>query len=117
MMIDKMLTIGATFDFISPLAKVLGDVAHGGGYTFTFPACQMTPREIEAALRHRGITTWGLMHVDGTTMITVRKSDAGRASQVLQQHGVPVENPAAGQPQPRKARGGASPFRVFDIFD
>jgi len=112
--IDKMLGIGASFDYFSPAAKILGDLAHGGGYTFTFPLCDIPPREIELMLRREGVETWGLMHVDGTTMISVRKSDAARAYGILKGAGVPVENPPKQARQPkRKARAGG----VFSVFD
>ena len=113
-MIDKVLGVTSWGDWISPAARILGDLAHGGGYTFTFPACDMTPRDIELTLRKRGVWTWGLMHVDGTTMISVRKSDAQLANSILKAAGVPVENPPAMQHKPkRKAQVGG----VFGIFD
>ena len=113
-MIDKVLGIGASFDYISPAIKVLGDLAHGGGYTFTFPLCDIPPREIELTLRREGVGTWGLMHVDGTTMISVRKRQAAWAYALLKRHDVPVENPPRQARQPkRKAQSGG----VFGIFD
>ena len=119
--IDKMLGIGASFDWISPLASVLGDLAHGGGYTFTFPACHMTPVEVEKLLRSRGITTWGLMHTAGTTMLSVRKQDAARAYSILEQAGVPIENPPPPQRRAQKAHGRSGQsggvFSVFDVFE
>ena len=92
-MIDKLMEVGSAPDWISPLAGYVGDALHGGGYTFLFPACHMTPRDIELMLRDKGVGTWGLMHVDGTTMLSVRKKDAARAYGILKAAGVPVENP------------------------
>ena len=115
--IDKVLGIGASFDWISPLASVLGDLAHGGGYTFTFPACHMTPVEVEKLLRARGITTWGLMHTAGTTMLSVRKQDAARAYSILNQAGVPIENPPPPPRRAQKAQGRARQGGVFSMFD
>ncbi len=119
-MIDKVLGAGASFDYLSPLVAILGDLAHGGGYTFLIAASDMTPREIEAMLRARGITTWGAMIVSGTLMISVRKQDAQRAYTILQAAGVPVENPpkmAKSAPKRKRPERAGSPFKVFEIFD
>ena len=118
-MIDNLLEIGASFDFISPIASVIGSVAHGGGYTFTFPACEMTPRDVEKMLRGRGVSTWGLVHVDGTTMLSVPKSDASKAYGILQAAGVPVENPPkqARRSRPKRKPQSGGVWGVFDVFE
>ena len=119
--IDKVLGIGASFDWISPLASVLGDLTHGGGYTFLIPydASPLSGREIGWLLGKRGIKCWGMMVVSGTLMLSVKKQDSARAYSILNQAGVPVENPP---PPPRRAQkaqgrreGGV--FDVFGIFD
>ena len=115
-MIDNLLGIGASFDYFSPIASVIGDLAHGGGYTFTFPACEMTPRDVEKMLRGRGVSTWGLVHVDGTTMLTVRKGQAQWAQHLLEQAGVPVENPPKQARQSRPKRK-PEPGGVWSVFD
>ena len=115
-MIDNILGGMASIDWIGPAFSIIGDLAHGGGYTFLFPACEMTPRDIELMLRKRGVGTWGLLHTDGTTMLSVKKQDAARAYGILQAAGVPVENPPPMQQQkrrPKRERAG-SPFGVFD---
>jgi hypothetical protein len=102
-----------SIDWIGPAISVLGNLAHGPHHTFTFPACEMTPRDIELMLRKRGVGTWGLLHVDGTTMLSVRKQDAARAYGILKAANVPVENPPPQQATQRKRERG-SPFSVFD---
>ena len=78
----------------------------------------MTGREIQVMLHKRGVTTWGLMHIVAGNRIalTVKKDQAQRAYALLQQHGVPVENPPPAQkPRSRKAaRNAGGPFSVFD---
>lgn len=103
-MLDTVLGIGASFDWLSPLASVLGDLVNGGGHTFLIPysGSPMSGREIEIMLRRRGVRTWGAMVVSGTLMLTVRPQQARWAEHLLQQAGVPLENPAA--PAPRTAR-------------
>ena len=116
--IDKALGIGASFDWISPLASVVGDMLNGGGHGFLIPydASPMSGREISWMLSDNGIKSWGHMVVSGTLMVKVRKEDAQRAYALLQQHGVPVENPPPAQkPRSRKAaRNAGGPFSVFD---
>ncbi|NIV31789.1 MAG: hypothetical protein GWN58_20575 [Anaerolineae bacterium] len=122
-LIDKGLAIGAGFDWISPLLGFAGDLMNGPSHGFLVPydSCPMSGKEIARLLRERGVKTWGMMIVSGTLMFSVQLKKARWAQHILEQRGVPIENPIAGnakQPkQPRKARGAASPFRVFDIFD
>jgi len=113
-MIDNLLEIGATFDWISPLASVVGDLVHGGGYTFLIPTCPIAPREMELMLGRKGVKTWGLMHVDNTTMISVRKADAQKAYGILKGAGVPVENPPKMAKSARPAKRSGGVFAVFD---
>jgi hypothetical protein len=115
-MIDKVLAAGASFDYVSPLVKVLGDLAHGGGYAFSILPCHMAYRDIELLLRRHGVGTWGALVVGDRYTVTVRKSDAQRANSILQANDVPVENPPPMQArqsrQKRKPSGG-----VFSVFD
>jgi hypothetical protein len=92
---DEILEFGSMFDWISPVLAMLGNVAHGGGYTFLIPMdySAWTGREIERFLRGNGINTWGAMIVDGIIMITTEKQDAALASYLLEQSGIFVENP------------------------
>ena len=110
-------------DWISPAWATLMDIANGGGYRFSIMPCHLSPREIEKLLRSRGVKTWGLVQVvaGNRALLSVRKQDAPRAYSILNQAGVPIENPP---PQPRRARkaqgrarqsGGV--FSVFDVFE
>ena len=99
--IDTALKIGASFDWISPLASVLGDVMNGPSHTFliTHNGCPMSGREINIMLNRRGIKNWGHMIVAGTLMVNVCEDNARQAEGALKNHGVPIENslPAAGK--------------------
>jgi len=108
-LLDDLLGIGASFDWISPLASVLGDLMNGPSHTFLVPldASPMTGREIESMLRAHKVRTWGAMVVSGTFMVTVPEPRAQYAERILEQNGVPLENPTA----PPKRTGS-----VFDIF-
>lgn len=116
-MIDRVLEVGACFDWLSPLAAILGDLAHGGGYTFLVDigASPYTGREIEIMLRRRGVSTWGAMIVDGTLMMSVKQSQARYAAHLLESAGVPLEN-AAPAPSPRQAPRPSPAARRADIM-
>ena len=94
-MIDKLLEVGAGFDWISPLLGFLGDVMNGPSHTFLIPydSCPVSGHEIGRMLRKRGVKSWGRMIVSGTIMVSVCLEKARWAQQILEQAGVPIENP------------------------
>ena len=107
--IDTILGIGASLDWITPLASVLGDLMHGGGHRFLIPygQCPLSGVEVERLLRRRGVRTWGAMVVSGTLMINVPLHQADRALRVLDAAGVPVESretPILNRRAPRRQR-------------
>jgi hypothetical protein len=110
-MLDTILGIGASFDWISPLASVLGDLMNGPSHTFLIPysGSPLSGREIGWMLGKRGVKCWGLMVVSGTLMVSVRQGQARWAQQILEQAGVPIENPVPNQAQrANRARGTVS---------
>ncbi len=118
-MIDKFLEVGAGFDWISPLLGFLGDALNGPAYTFLIPyvSCPVSGHEISRMLRKRGVRSWGRMIVSGTLMVSVRLEKARWAQQILEQAGVPMENPLpemAGRParRSRRAASGRGRSRV-----
>lgn len=108
-MIDRLLSAGSTFDWISPLIAFIKDAANGPSHTFLIPAGSgRSGIEIERLLRSRGVQTWGLMMVNDTTMITVPKTEASWAQYLLDEHEVGVENPFAGSAHSGGGRGNAA---------
>ena len=103
-MIDTILGIGASFDWISPLASILGDVAHGPSHTFLIPyrASPLSGREVSRLLGKHGVRSWGYMVVTGTLMLKVRLSHARWAQHHLTRAGVPIENPLPAQLRARR---------------
>jgi len=97
-MLDTILGIGCSFDWISPLASVLGDMLNGPSHTFLIPydSCPLSGREVAWMLNKRGVKSWGHMVVSGTFMISVKLSQARWAQHLLEQAGVPIENAAPG---------------------
>lgn len=70
-----LLEIGSSLDWISPVAGWIGDVINGPSHTFLIPVgCGYSGNEIARMLRRRGVRSWGRMVVDGTIMVSVRKS-------------------------------------------
>ena len=119
-MIDNILGIGASFDWISPIAGFMGDLLNGPSHTFLIPhaSCPMSGRDVERLLRKRGVTTWGLMIVSGTLMVSVRLNQAQWAQHLLEQAGVPIENPLPAQSRaPKRTHGRARQGGVFSVFD
>lgn len=104
-MIDKFLEVGAGFDWISPLAAIIGDLAHGPAHVFWIEraGCPMSGREIEFMLRRRGVATWGAMVLDGSIRLSVKQSQARWAAHLLESAGVVgASSPAAPAPAQRR---------------
>jgi hypothetical protein len=130
-MLDTILEAGASLDWISPLASILGDIMNGPSHTFLIPydGSPLSGREIAWMLGKRGVKTWGLMVVSGTLMVSVRLSQARWAQHFLEQSGVPMDNPLPAQTRKRQSgsrrtqgraarhRGGASGTLVDSIQD
>ena len=94
-MIDKFVEVGAGFDLISPVLAIIGNVMNGPSYTFLIPHefCPVSGHDVGRILRKRGVKSWGRMIVSGTLMVSVRLEKARWAQQILEQAGVPIENP------------------------
>jgi len=90
--IDTGLEVGASCDWITPIASIIGDLAHGGSASFLIDigASPYSGAEIERHLRRHGVKTWGAMIVSGNLMLSVPKSQAQAAQDVLERAGVPV---------------------------
>ena len=115
-MIDRLLSIGSTFDWITPLSAWVQDVAHGGDYTFLIPwdATSLSGAEIRRLLRRHGIEAWGLMIVDDTLMVSVPKGQAALACALLDEAGVPYAAPPLPKRKSVERDGWDAMFGVFD---
>jgi hypothetical protein len=119
-MLDKMLEVGACFDWITPLVTVAQDLANGPGHTFLIPQeCGWSGRDIAGLLRRRGVKSWGLMVVDHSLLVRVTLRQARWAEYILESAGIPLEGgivaPAAAHsaqrpawPQAQRADGGVA---------
>ena len=89
-MLDRLLAVGSTFDWISPVVAWAQDLANGPSRTFLIPHdCGWSGKEVQRLLGRRGVKTWGLMIVGDTLMITVPLGQARHAAGLLQREGVP----------------------------
>lgn len=113
-MLDSILGIASTFDWISPVAAFVGDVMNGPSHTFLIPwaSCPLNGREIGRLLRNRGVRYWGMMIVSGTLMVSVRLNQARWAQYLLDQAGVPIENPLPASESARGPQRGTRPPRA-----
>ncbi len=95
------------FDWLSPLLAALHDRTVGEEhYVFLIPYAGLAYNadELQAALRERGIESWGVMFAaDDTLLLTVRRSQALWAQHTLEGAGVPLLNPVL--PPTRRQRG------------
>jgi hypothetical protein len=104
-MFGDILEFGTTFDWISPMLSIAGDLANGGGYTLLIPQdCGWTGHEIANLLQRNGIKTWGHMIVNGTFMISVRQPQASYARYLLQRAGLPTGIEPLAHPHERSGR-------------
>ena len=115
-MLDSILGIAASMDWITPVASILGDLVNGPSHTFLIPysASPLSGREIGWMLGKRGVKCWGLMVVSGTLMVSVRQGQARWAQKILEEAGVPIENPVPTQSRKdnrARARGGRTTVR------
>ena len=97
--LDTILGVMASLDWITPLAAIIQDALNGPSHTFLIPysSSPLSGREISWMLSKRGVDSWGMMVVSGTLMVSVREGQARWAQHLLEQAGVPIENPLAGQ--------------------
>ena len=124
-MLDKLSEIGSWFDWISPVAAQILDIANGPSHTFLIPeGSGWSGRDIGRMLCDHGVKTWGMMIVNHTLMLTVRDKQARWADYLLQRSAVPLLNPiTSGQPAatgtPFGDRGGPEPTtaRRRGLFD
>jgi len=95
-LLDHALTIGASFDWITPLVGFIGDTLSGnlfGGGDFGIKAYHGYDRkDIKRLMRKNGINVWGIMYnlENDTLMFAVKPKDAKFAKEILTNAGVPV---------------------------
>ena len=91
-MLQKLLGAASAMDWLTPTVSGLRDLANGSSFTFLVPDdCGWSPRDIRRLLRDYGVRAWGLMVVNRTILLTVRRAQARWAEYLLCRAGVPIE--------------------------
>lgn len=107
-MLNKLLDVGAGFDWISPALALTQDILNGPSHAFSVPCdCGWSLREIGRLLRSQGIKSWGPTVAGDVFLISVRRTQARWAQAVLERNGVPLAGGWIDQPRQR-TRGGHS---------
>jgi hypothetical protein len=90
--IDKLLAIGSSADWITPVWAFIQDIRHGSAFHINIQrACGYSGAQIERMLRKQGVYVWGGMIVNDVFILTVRKTQAHYALYWLKQWGVPID--------------------------
>jgi len=98
-----LLALGSVFDWISPLLAFAQNMGKGPTYTFLVPwSCGWSGRELKRLLKGRGVNSWGYMVIDNTITLTVQRRQANWTQCILDQSGIPVENPMEGTLRARR---------------
>ena len=126
--IDDGMAVAGNTDWITPLVGMVQDVVRGPHYVFyiTRAGCPLSGREIDRLLSKNKVTHWGMAILpDDSIEVRVKKDQAQQAQQLMEQNGVPIENPLPRSQNHKNRRSvGHNPpsrigsvFSVFDIFD
>ncbi|NLS80023.1 MAG: hypothetical protein GXY76_22510 [Chloroflexi bacterium] len=119
-MSNPVLELGTCFDWASPLVASARDLANGSNHTFLVPEdCGWAARDIRRLLRRHGVRVWGLMIVDRTILLTVRRAQARWAEYLLLRHGLPLLSGYAARPgqQPRLRRAPSGQPSLLSRFE
>jgi hypothetical protein len=99
---DRLLNLGATSDWISPLIAMIQDWLHGPPHDFYIDwNAGWSVSEIKKLLKRHGVRVWGAALVDGMIVFSVHQAQASRVQALLEQRGVPISYggvPITGQP-------------------
>ena len=88
---DRLLEIGGSFDWISPLAALAWDVVNGPpAHIGIPPGAGWTRRDVAQLLGRHGVRVWGFVLASDVLMFSVPKTQARWALYLLQHAGVPI---------------------------
>jgi len=88
--IDKALSVGTTFDWITPLWTFIQDWRNRPSVGYSVPVDGGSSLyAIKDTLTGNGVKTWGWMIVDGVILFRARRAQAQFAQYLLDRDGVP----------------------------
>lgn len=89
--IDRILTLGSTPDWISPLVAIIQDFTNGPRHDFYVDLyAGWSVKDIKRLLNRHGVKVWGDMIADDTIIFSVRQPQARWAQIVLMRNEVPI---------------------------
>lgn len=90
--IDKLLGIGSTPDWISPLSGIFGDFTNGSYRRFYISRyAGYSCDQITKMLKDKGVKVWGDTIIDDMIVFTVKETQGGWARYLLQQASITIE--------------------------
>jgi hypothetical protein len=88
-MLDRIIKVGAAFDWISPAASLFQDFTNGPVAAFKISAhAGWTSFDLQDLLRDRGIRAWGMVSDEEAIGFHVRETQARYTCYVLEQAGL-----------------------------
>ena len=92
-MLDRVLNIGCSFDWITPTMAFIQDFQNRPVSHFGVTAnADLDRGDIRRLLQSKGVRVWGLMYnvADDLIMLSVQKSQAAWTYYIMMSEGVPV---------------------------
>jgi len=91
-MLDRLVTIGAEFDWITPVLTWLTDMRSGGSVGYNIPVeAGWSALAIQTMLHDAGVRIWGLSIVAGIITFRLKRKQARYAQYLLERHGIPYQ--------------------------
>lgn len=91
-MFDRFVTIGAEFDWITPVLTWLTDLRSGGSVGYNVPVdAGWSALAIQMLLRDAGVRIWGLSIVAGVITFRLKLKQAHYAQYLLERNGIPYQ--------------------------
>ena len=116
-MIDRIISFGAYFDWITPTLSFVQDLTNGPSCGFGVPLNAFySARDIKTLLNLKGIKVWGLMVVDDLIIFRVRKAQAQWALYVLETAQVPIMYAPRGLKRSKRGTSNGQP-QVIQAFE
>ena len=96
--IDRILTMGSTPDWISPMVALIQDFTNGPRHDFYVDLyAGWSVNDIKKLLKRRGIKVWGDMIADDMIIFSVPQGQAQWAQTILMQSGLPIVSGMIGE--------------------
>ena len=90
-LLDELLNIGSTPNWIRPLWAIIQDLSNGPLCRFYIDRyCGWSINDITGLLRRHGVQVWGDIVADDMIIFTVRQPQSRWAEHVLQRAGLPI---------------------------